>query len=71
MVAEVITPKGAKKLVRRMFCNCLICGEQLPCPPDADQMAWMKCGDVVDFIRLHRQHGAANTAGVQVEYVEE
>lgn len=63
-------PTG-KRTRRRLMINCKICGTHFECPKDRDFWHWMKCGDVLDFYKMHLQHGSTGTVGAEIDYVEE
>ena len=58
-----------KHIERQLFLKCHHCGVTLQCPPEKDPWAWLKCGDALDFFKLH-DHGNPRLTGAQIVIVE-
>ena len=68
---EYVSPDGRHKVIeRQLIVHCHQCNDTIACPDAADEWAWLKCGDVLDFYKAH-DHGNPRLVGAELLTVEQ
>jgi hypothetical protein len=62
--------EGEKTVERKLGVHCALCDVFLQCPDGEDEWGWLRSDQAMAFKAEHLAHGASNTVGALIRYIE-